>query len=147
MVSTNGRMLSAQLDGQIGLAGNYLAKAKASPPTRELVIDLFKQFPQEPTNSYDQLATEFETMMRLRDLSKVQQSSDTEARGGQSGGQYASGYVKYFKSDKGYGFIAHKSGAEYFFHLNSVADANLTQMLNENPQSQPQVRFLAAKGR
>jgi cold shock CspA family protein/thioredoxin-like negative regulator of GroEL len=135
-----------KIDGRRDLAENYIAKTRDIPPSRELLIDLFRQFPQESAESYSQLAAEFETMMRLRDLSKYQQQRDTDPRLKQPSGRYSNGYVKFYKSDKSYGFISNKDGIEYFFHINSVSDSSLIQMLNEKPQSRPEVRFLFAKG-
>lgn len=128
------------------LAENYIDKTKNSPPSLELLIEILKQFSQEPTENYSHLATELEMMMRLCDLDTHQGSNNNDKRGQRVTGRNCKGQVTMYKDDKGYGFISGDDRVRYFFHRNSISETSLLKALNENPQSRVQVRFLAASG-
>jgi CspA family cold shock protein len=42
------------------------------------------------------------------------------------------GIIKWFNTDKGYGFIQSKDGADVFLHVSELLKANITEITKEN---------------
>jgi cold shock CspA family protein/Flp pilus assembly protein TadD len=135
-----------KLTGQVNLAESYIIKVKDGALSGDLIEEIFRQLPQEPTASYAQRETEFETMLRLRDVSRYDQPIDNPTQDNLSSGRYYIGHITSYKEDKGYGFILSEHGNKYFFHVSSVPDPALIRNLKEAPQDQQQVRFLTGSG-